>query len=66
MLVWGLGASFVLDGVVRAYLFDTYQAAPDSSLVLAAVANTNAREQGEYLAMHGVADGGLGGAGAGA
>lgn len=54
-LVGGLGASFVLDGVVRAYLFDTYQAAPDSSLVLAAVANTNGREQGEYLAMHGAA-----------
>ncbi len=50
--VW-LGAMvFALDGVVRAYLLDTYGAAPDSTLVLSAVANTTAREGAEYLSMH--------------
>ncbi|ARU06822.1 sulfatase [Comamonas serinivorans] len=42
----------VLDGSVRAYLWALYQAAPDSSLVLAAVANTHVRESEEYLAMN--------------
>lgn len=44
--------SFVADATLRAYLFDTYQAAPDSSPVLGAMANTGARETAEYLSMH--------------
>lgn len=40
---------FVLDGLLRTYFLQRYQAVPDSSLVLAAVANTNARESVEYL-----------------
>jgi heptose-I-phosphate ethanolaminephosphotransferase len=48
--LWTLG--FGLDAVVRAYLLDTYQAAPDSALVLGAAANTHARESAEYLWMH--------------
>lgn len=50
--VWLWSMAFVLDAVTRAYLLDTYQAAPDSSLVQSAAANTNARETGEYLSMH--------------
>ena len=39
---------FVLDGVVRAYMLDRYQAVPESAMVLAAVANTTSREMTEY------------------
>lgn len=38
------------DAVVRHHLQQTYQAAPDSALVLTAVANTSWREAREYLA----------------
>ena len=48
--VWAL--LFAADAVVRAYLLDAYRAAPDSTVVLAAAANTTAREAGEYLSMH--------------
>ncbi|MDQ0590381.1 phosphoethanolamine transferase [Variovorax paradoxus] len=51
-LVWLWVMGFALDGVMRAYLLDTYQAAPDGAMVLGAVANTNAREGTEYLRMH--------------
>jgi heptose-I-phosphate ethanolaminephosphotransferase len=51
-LVWLWAMGFALDGAVRAYLLDTYQAAPDSAMVLGAAANTNARESSEYLWMH--------------
>jgi heptose-I-phosphate ethanolaminephosphotransferase len=51
-LVWLWVMGFALDGVVRAYLLDTYQAAPDGAMVLGAAANTNARESTEYLWMH--------------
>jgi len=51
-LIWLWAMSFALDAVTRAYLLDAYQAAPDSSLVQSATANTNAREAGEYLSMH--------------
>jgi heptose-I-phosphate ethanolaminephosphotransferase len=44
--------AFAFDGALRAYLLDTYQAAPDGAMVLSAAANTNARESGEYLQMH--------------
>ncbi len=52
VIVWFWVMAFALDSVVRAYLLDTYQAAPDSSLVQSAAANTNGRETGEYLSMH--------------
>jgi heptose-I-phosphate ethanolaminephosphotransferase len=50
--LWLWAMAFVADATLRAYLFDTYQAAPDSSLVLGAMANNSARESTEYLAMH--------------
>ena len=52
LLVWLWAIGFALDGAVRAYLLDTYQAAPDSAMVLGAAANTNAREGTEYLWTH--------------
>lgn len=52
VLLWLWAMAFVLDGVVRAFLLEAYQAAPDSSFVLSATANTNARETGEYVAAH--------------
>ncbi|WP_442867218.1 sulfatase-like hydrolase/transferase [Acidovorax sp. NCPPB 3576] len=50
--VWLWAMAFALDGVARAYLLDAYQAAPDSTLVLGAAANTTGRESAEYLSMH--------------
>lgn len=50
--LWLWAMAFVADATLRAYLFETYQAAPDSSLVLGAMANTSARESAEYLSMH--------------
>jgi len=50
--VWLWAMAFALDGVARAFLLETYQAAPDSAFVQSAAANTNSRETGEYLAMH--------------
>ena len=50
--VWVWVMAFAVDGVLRAYLLDTYQAAPDSSFVQAAAANTNSRETYEYLTTH--------------
>ncbi|MDH6168282.1 heptose-I-phosphate ethanolaminephosphotransferase [Variovorax boronicumulans] len=52
VLVWLWAMAFAFDGAVRAYLLDTYQAAPDGAMVLGAAANTNARESTEYLQMH--------------
>ncbi|MEZ2296107.1 phosphoethanolamine transferase [Variovorax sp. RCC_210] len=52
LCVWLWAMGFALDGAVRAYLLDTYQAAPDGAMVLGAAANTNARESSEYLWMH--------------
>jgi heptose-I-phosphate ethanolaminephosphotransferase len=48
-LVWSGVMLFVLDGAVRHYLWSHYQAAPDSSMVLGAAANSQAREGAEYL-----------------
>ncbi|OWQ43861.1 hypothetical protein CDL60_28160 [Roseateles noduli] len=42
-------SAFLIDGAVRGFLQRDYQAAPDSSLVLAAAANTTPRESIEYL-----------------
>ena len=47
-----LTLAFAADGLVRAYLTETYQSAPDSATVLGALANTNAREMAEYMGMH--------------
>lgn len=44
---------FLVDGLLRAYLWSRYQALPDSSLVLSAVANTTGREAAEYLKAKG-------------
>ena len=44
--------AFAADGMLRAYLLETYQSAPDSTAVLGALANTNLREMHEYLRMH--------------
>ena len=52
VLVWCWAMAFAVDGALRAYLTEAYQAAPDSSLVLGATANTNGRESAEYAAMH--------------
>lgn len=52
LIVWSCLMAFVADGLARAYLLETYQSAPDGALVLGALANTNAREAGEYLSMH--------------
>ena len=43
---------FALDGSIRAYLMDLYQSAPEGSMVVGAMANTNWRESSEYLWMH--------------
>ncbi|MEH3086593.1 MAG: phosphoethanolamine transferase [Xylophilus ampelinus] len=51
-VAWLWAMAFVVDGAARAYLLDRYGSAPDSTLVLTAIANTNARESAEYLAMH--------------
>jgi heptose-I-phosphate ethanolaminephosphotransferase len=52
VVIWLVAMSFVIDGVVRAYVTHTYQAAPDSSMVLSAMANTSRAESTEYLQMY--------------
>lgn len=55
--------AFVMDGVVRAYLDNSYRAAPDSSMVVTALANATSRETIEYLTMYiRPISGGIGGA----
>lgn len=51
-VVWIWAMAFVVDGATRAYLLETYQAAPDSAFIQAAAANTNGRETSEFLATH--------------
>lgn len=41
--------TFIVDSALRAYMLHRYQAVPESSMVLAAVANTNGRESLEYV-----------------
>jgi heptose-I-phosphate ethanolaminephosphotransferase len=48
--VW-FGA-FVFDSAMRVFLFNLYQAQPDSSIVLTAIANTTLRETLEYVQMY--------------
>lgn len=45
--------TFVMDSALRAYMLHQYQAVPESSMVLAAVANTNGRETLEYIQSQG-------------
>lgn len=52
VIIWLWAMAFSLDAATRAYLLDVYQAAPDSSFVQFAAANTNSRESAEYLAAH--------------
>lgn len=47
--VWLMAMGFVADGAVRHYLWARYQAAPDSSMVLGALANSRTQESAEYL-----------------
>lgn len=44
-------AAFIVDAAIRAYLRQTYQAAPDSAFVLGSVANTSKGETAEHLAL---------------
>jgi heptose-I-phosphate ethanolaminephosphotransferase len=44
--------AFVFDSAMRVFLDALYQAQPDSSLVLTAIANTTLREAVEYLQMY--------------
>lgn len=55
VLRWGVGVcllSFVLDAWARAFLQHTYGAAPDSSVVVTAMANATPGESWEYLQSH--------------
>ncbi|WP_187395091.1 phosphoethanolamine transferase [Pigmentiphaga aceris] len=52
LVTWLVTVSFVIDGAVRAYISNTYQAAPDGSMVLGAIANTSRSESAEYLQMY--------------
>lgn len=52
LLVGVLALGFVLDGSLRHYLWERYQAAPDSSMVLGALANAHADESWQYLLSH--------------
>lgn len=47
-----LGLSFILDGAVRGFMLDAYEASPASAFVLTAVANTTAQESSEFVSMH--------------
>jgi heptose-I-phosphate ethanolaminephosphotransferase len=47
-----LGLGFVLDGAVRAFLLSAYDALPNSSMVLSAVANTTGDESREFASMY--------------
>ncbi len=47
-----LGLAFVLDGAVRGFLLSSYDALPNSSMVLSAVANTTPGESREFVAMY--------------
>ncbi|MBB3196971.1 sulfatase-like hydrolase/transferase [Roseateles terrae] len=53
LVTTALVAVFLLDAAARLYLQQAYQAAPDSALVIAAVANTTPQEAREYLTANG-------------
>jgi heptose-I-phosphate ethanolaminephosphotransferase len=50
--VWLATMPFLADSIVRAYLFNLYEAAPDSATVLGAMANSSAGEALEYIDTH--------------
>ncbi len=52
-VVTTLLALFLIDAAARVHLQQAYQAAPDSALVVAAIANTTPQEAREYLLAHG-------------
>lgn len=52
LFVWAWATVFAADGLVRGYFTFSYDAAPKSSMVLTALANTGARESLEYLHMN--------------
>jgi heptose-I-phosphate ethanolaminephosphotransferase len=52
LLVWAVVITFLLDSAIRAHLISLYGAAPDSTMVISAIANTNNAEIGSYLATH--------------
>ena len=52
LAAWFLMMPFLVDGIVRAYLFNLYEAAPDSATVLGAMANSSAGEAFEYIDTH--------------
>ncbi|EPD37945.1 MULTISPECIES: sulfatase-like hydrolase/transferase [Delftia] len=54
IFVWLVTLTFYIDAIARYYLRETYDAAPDSALVLNAVANTNLRESIEYALANSV------------
>ena len=51
LLTGAYGLLFVSDGISRAFLAELYQAAPNSTLVLSAVANSTPNETFEYASM---------------
>ncbi|PIG08943.1 phosphoethanolamine transferase [Comamonas sp. 26] len=51
-LVWSFVLVFLLDSAVRAHLISIYAAAPDSTMVVSALANTNTSEIGGYISTH--------------
>ena len=51
-LVWSFVLVFLLDSAVRAHLISMYAAAPDSTMVVSALANTNTSEIGGYISTH--------------
>jgi heptose-I-phosphate ethanolaminephosphotransferase len=50
ILVCVVLASFLFDSILRYFIYQAYQAAPGSSLVLSAVANTTPQESIEFIA----------------
>ena len=52
LLVWSFVLMFLLDSAVRAHLISLYAAAPDSTMVVSALANTNTSEIGGYISTH--------------
>lgn len=52
LLVWSFVLVFLLDSAVRAHLISMYAAAPDSTMVVSALANTNTSEIGGYISTH--------------
>jgi heptose-I-phosphate ethanolaminephosphotransferase len=50
--VWLWALLFILDSAVRAFLLAAYEAAPESAMVMGAVANTGAAEVAEYMTMY--------------